>query len=275
MMLQFYHNQFNVNENFMDQNKLGSYDRFGYSWDRFSDITQDQLDQFDGWTSLVPKSSWHGKNVLDVGCGAGRNSFAILSNCALSCTSIDLDQRSLSRAKQNLAGFTNSRVMKLSIYESNFVNVFDIAVCIGVLHHLSNPKLALQKMCDSVKSGGLVLIWVYGSENLHWYIKIMDPLRKYFFSRIWLPFVYFLAVFPTIFLYIFTRLFKSNISYLQKMKLYKFKHIHHILFDQMIPLIANYWTEAEVIDLLKNAGLVNIRVSSVHDVSWCAIGTKS
>jgi SAM-dependent methyltransferase len=258
----------------MNQNKLGSFDRFGYSWERFSKITSDQLNQFEGWTALIPKASWAGKSVLDVGCGAGRNSYCILINGAESCTSIDLDDRSLSKAKANLSVFNNSTIINLSIYESTFINKFDIAVCIGVLHHLSNPKFALQKMHQAVKEGGTVLIWVYGCDNLNWYIKILNPLRKYLFSRLPLPIVYFLAYIPSSILYFYTRLVNPKIGYLKNLKSYKFNHIHHILFDQMIPIIANYWTGNEVINLLEDCGLSNIKMINVNDVSWCAMGTK-
>ena len=42
----------------------------------------------------------------------------------------------------------------------------------------------------------------------------------------------------------------------------------------MIPIIANYWTGNEVMNLLEDCGLSNIKIINVNDVSWCAVGTK-
>lgn len=53
----------------------GSSDRFGYSWDRFFDLSPDQEEQFRLWTTHVdPERGWKGVRFLDAGCGMGRNS---------------------------------------------------------------------------------------------------------------------------------------------------------------------------------------------------------
>jgi hypothetical protein len=47
-----------------------------------------------------------------------------------------------------------------------------------------------------------------------------------------------------------------------------------IVFDQMLPRIANYWKREEVEGLLRDAGLIDVQTASVNGMSWTAIGTR-
>ena len=42
----------------------------------------------------------------------------------------------------------------------------------------------------------------------------------------------------------------------------------------MLPRIANYWRRDEVEALMQQAGLQDIQLQWVNEVSWTAIGTK-
>ena len=53
-----------------------------------------------------------------------------------------------------------------------------------------------------------------------------------------------------------------------------FPHIRSIVFDQMLPKIAHYWPRATVEALLREAGLSDIKLNWVNEMSWSAIGTK-
>jgi hypothetical protein len=50
--------------------------------------------------------------------------------------------------------------------------------------------------------------------------------------------------------------------------------LRSIVFDQMLPRIAHYWPRDEVIELMTEAGLEDIRITSVNEVSWSVIGTR-
>ena len=253
----------------------GSPDRFGYSWQRFNDLTQEQETQFRGWTvHLSPERDWKGKSFLDGGCGAGRNSYWAMSYGAESCMAVDLDDRSLEAARRNLSGFPTAEIRKCSIYDIPFQDRFDIAFSVGVIHHLNDPQLAVRKLAQAVKPGGQVLIWVYGYENLEFYVNVLNPLRKLFFS--WMPLwlVRTLAWVPAALLWMLVRVGITPLGYLKLLRSFSLRHIHHIVFDQMLPRIANYWREKEAVALLEQAGLRDIRTSWVNEVSWSVIGTK-
>src|SRR5689334_5343170 len=97
--------------------RKGSPERFGYSWNRFHEITREQEQQFLLWTTNIPKEDWTGKRFLDAGCGAGRNSYWPMSYGAASCVAADLDERSLQAARENLARFSTAEVRRCSIYD--------------------------------------------------------------------------------------------------------------------------------------------------------------
>jgi SAM-dependent methyltransferase len=253
----------------------GSTDRFGYSWDRFNRPTPDQERQFQLWSAhLNPETDWRGKAFLDAGCGAGRNSYWALSYGASSCVAIDLDDRSLSAARKTLEGFPSATVQKCSIYEIPYENQFDIVFSIGVVHHLSDPPTAVRRLTRAAKPGGQVLVWVYGYENLKLYVNVVNPIRHALFSRMPLSMVNAIAWLPACVLWVLVRVGYTPVEYLKLLRRFSLPHIHHICFDQMLPRIAHYWRQEDAVALLEQAGLENIRVEAVNDVSWSVIGTK-
>jgi len=253
----------------------GSPERFGYSWQRFSTLTAEQERQFKGWTCPIdPNTGWRGQRFLDAGCGAGRNSYWPMTYGASGGVAFDLDDRSLDAARANLAEFPSVEVQKFSIYEIPYENQFDIAFSIGVVHHLDDPALALRQLAKATKPRGNVLIWVYGYENIEFYVNVLNPLRKAAFS--WMPLfiVRLMALLPAAVLYGLLRLGVTPLSYLRVLKSFSFSHLHQIVFDQMLPRTANYWRKDQAMKLLEQAGLVDIRAVHVNEISWTVIGLK-
>jgi SAM-dependent methyltransferase len=253
----------------------GSPDRFGYSWERFNRPTPDQDVQFRRWTvHLDPAIDWLGRRFLDAGCGAGRNSYWAMTYGAAGGLAVDIDERSLGAARANLARFPTVEVRFQSIYDLEESEAFDIVFSIGVIHHLSDPDLAIRHLVQAAKKGGRVLIWVYGYENMEFYVKVLNPLRVILLSRLPVGLVRWLAYPPAALLWVLLRLGIFNITYFRLLRQFSFRHLHHIVFDQMLPKVANYWTREEARDLFVRAGLADIRVQWVNEMSWSVIGTR-
>lgn len=256
-------------------NPLGSPERFGYSWDAFNKPTPEQEIQFQGWTAILgSKDFWLDKTFLDAGCGAGRNSLWPMTYGAKGGLGIDLDERSLEAARRNLNSYPSLEIRFQSIYELPEKDAFDVAFSLGVIHHLDNPELAVRQMVRSTKPGGKVLIWVYGRENLGLYVYLLNPLRTIVFSHMPLKMLHKLAWFPTVLLWLLVHSGLTRIEYLKLLKSFTLSHLHVIVFDQMLPKIAHYWRQDQVVALLEQAGLKEIQIESVNQISWSAVGSK-
>jgi SAM-dependent methyltransferase len=255
--------------------EAGSPERFGYSWERFSTLTTAQERQFMAWTSPIDRSTgWRGASFLDAGCGAGRNSYWPMTYGASQGVAFDLDERSLAAARANLMRFPQVQVETGSIYDIPYENRFDIVFSIGVVHHLSDPEKAVRELVKGAKPGGRVLVWLYGRENLGFYITILDPARKALFSWAPLSFVRLAALFPAAVLKVMLELGFTPLAYLKMLKSFPFEHLHHIVFDQMLPRTARYYRREEAVQLLAQAGLTNIEAFHVNKISWTVVGTK-
>jgi len=252
----------------------GSPDRFGYEWQHYSDLRPEHERQFLGWTVHLAPADWRGKTFLDVGCGMGRNSYWPLRYGAQSGVAIDVDCRSLSAARRTLEAFTNATVREASAYDVGYRNHFDIAFSIGVIHHLEYPERALKAMAESVRPGGLVLIWVYGLENNKWIVYFLSPLRRALFSRLPIGLVHHLSLYPAMLLWVVLRLGFQPIEYFRLLRGLSFRNIRSIVFDQMLPKIAHYWPRGKVESLMRGAGLENVKLAWINEMSWSAIGTR-
>jgi SAM-dependent methyltransferase len=252
----------------------GSPDRFGYSWAIFSEILPEHREQFIRWAAALPRSAWQDAQILDAGCGIGRNSHWAMVEGAAGGVAIDIDNRSLAAARQNLKPYSTIEVRNQSIYDIPEQNYFDIAFSIGVIHHLAEPAAALRQLVRAVKPGGYVLIWVYGRENMNWLTRYFDPIRRTVLSRLPLPLVYHLSLYPTAALWLALRMGMSHLQYYKLLRRFSFAHLRAVVFDQMIPRIAHYWPRETVEGLCRNAGLENISLIHVNDMSWSASGRK-
>lgn len=254
--------------------ELGSPDRFGYSWDIFSEILPVHQEQFRRWSAALPAEAWKGVQFLDAGCGMGRNSHWAMVEGAAGGVAIDLDERSLAAARKNLGTHPTVDVRKHSIYEIPFENTFDVAFSIGVIHHLADPEAAVKQLIKAAKPGGRVLIWVYGQENMGWLTRYFDPVRRLLLSRLPLGLVFHLSLYVSAALWLALRLGLSRLEYYKLLRGLPFRNLRVIVFDQMIPRVANYWPKEFVEALVRNAGLEDIRLVHVNEMSWSASGRK-
>ena len=205
----------------------------------------------------------------------GRNSYWPMTYGAAGGVAVDVDERSLQAARQTLSPYPSVAVEERSAYDLGFKDRFDIVFSIGVIHHLEFPEKALAAMADAAKPGGKVLIWVYGLENNRWIVNLLNPLRRALFSRLPIGIVHRLSLYPTALLWLALRLGFGRIEYFRLLRRMDFPHLRSIVFDQMLPKIANYWPRETVARLMQGIGLEDINLIWVNQMSWSAIGTKA
>lgn len=256
------------------RDRAGSPERFGYEWGRYADILPVYEEQFRRWTCHLSPEDWRGASFLDVGCGMGRNSVWPMTYGACAGVAVDIEERSLANARRNLAAFPSVDVLRASAYDLPFEDRFDTVFSIGVIHHLAEPERALQRMVRAAKPGGRVLIWVYGREGNEWLVSVLDPMRKLLFRQLPVSVVHHLSLYPTALLWVLLRAGLQPTEYFRLLTRFGFAHLRSITFDQMLPRIAHYWRRDEVRELMRAAGLEDVRIAAVNGMSWSAIGTR-
>lgn len=255
---------------------MGSTERFGYEWSRYDYLLDQYEKQFLGWIHPLERSWFKDKIVLDAGCGMGRNSYWPLKYGARKVVAFDFDVRSVEAAQRTLKQFPNADVRYGDIEKFDCDERFDLVFSIGVIHHLAHPAEALRNLARLLKPGGTLLIWVYGYEGNEWIVRYIDPLRIHVTSKLPVRMTHALAYFFSVPLYLFLHVFPQRRPYLKLLKSFRFDHVHSIVFDQLLPRIANYWRRDEVEALLRTVpGMRDISIHAANGMSWTATAVKS
>lgn len=257
------------------KNNMSSQERFGYEWNKYSHLDKNYEVQFKNWVYPLTASDFKEKKILDAGCGMGRNSYWCLKWGAKEVVAFDYDQRSVAASQKNLKEFNKAKILYKNIYELNWENEFDLVLSIGVIHHLEKPAEALKKLVNTLKPEGTLLIWVYSYEGNEWLVKYFNPLRKNITSKLPVSVVHLISYFFSLPLWLFVKIFKGPSNYLKQLSTFKFWHLHSIVFDQLLPKIANYWKKDEVLELFKDLNLKEIQINQpANNCGWTLIGKK-
>jgi len=254
---------------------MASQDRFGYEWSRYSSLDPNYEGQFWNWVAPLSAKDFAGKRVIDAGCGMGRNSYWALRAGAKEVLAFDYNESSLDSARKTLAEYKNVKIQFLDIHKIPFENEFDVAMSIGVIHHLEDSALALKGLFKSLVVGGTLVIWVYSKEGYEWVPKYINPIRKHITSKLPLVIVEAVSFVLSIPLYLFVKLAKPRSSYLRQLGSFGLAHIRSIVFDQLIPTIANYWTKEQVKQLFTDSGIKNFNIyRPSNENGWTVVAKK-
>jgi len=230
-----------------ERTSKGSPDRFGYEWSTYSSILPESRGQLERWLGPTTLASFRGKRVMDVGCGMGRNPYWYVEAGATHVVGVDMDDGSLAAARKNLAPFANARVVKASAHELDPAvhGTFDRVTCIGVLHHLAEPENALRKMWSCVAPGGDLVLWCYAKEGNRLMLPVIQTFRA-MGSRLPLSVTHGVAKMVTALSWPVIKTFPFRTDYYRRLRDLSFKNVESIIFDQMLPHIANYWTREDM-----------------------------
>jgi SAM-dependent methyltransferase len=161
---------------------------FGLQWNRFDQTQLDRRDdglllseqRFFAETGWIPQDLG-GKDILEVGSGAGRFSKVVLQQTTANLYSIDYSDAVSANFKNN-GKIAPSRfhLFQASIYEMPFLdNVFDKVFCLGVLQHTPDFQSSVKALIDKAKPGGDVVVDFYPIKG--WWTKIH---AKYIFRPV-------------------------------------------------------------------------------------------
>lgn len=115
--------------------------------------------------------------ILDAGCGTGVGTeYLVHLNPQAQITAIDLSAGALAVAKERCqrSGADRVEFRHLSLYDvEQLPGEFDLINCVGVLHHLPDPKRGLQALASKLAPGGIMHIFVYAAMG-RWEIQLMQ-----------------------------------------------------------------------------------------------------
>ena len=114
-------------------------------------------------SSLLEKHGLHaGSHMLDAGCGGGNVSLmaAKIVGDSGSVTAIDFDEKIIALAQKDAdeANVKNISFTAMSATDIDYQAEFDISYARFLLSHLKDPFTVLQKIIESTKPGGKVIV---------------------------------------------------------------------------------------------------------------------
>ena len=157
-------------------------ENFGFQWNKFAATQVDTANELSiSKNRFFAESKWDaedllGKNVLEVGSGAGRFTQVVLDHTKANLHSVDYSHAVEANFKNN---GPNSRLnlYQASIYEMPFVPAqFDKVFSFGVLQHTPDVEKSVKKLIEMAKPGGEVIVDFYPIKG--WWSKVT---AKYIF----------------------------------------------------------------------------------------------
>jgi SAM-dependent methyltransferase len=225
---------------------------------------------------LLPIEGVRGVSAAEIGSGSGRIVNMMMEAGAARLYAVEPSQ-AVESLRQNTSGYSD-RVEILNVRGDQLPPLnLDLVISIGVVHHIPDPDPVMSAAYAALKPGGQILLWLYGREGNELYLSIFEPLRTVtrrlphfllvpvahalnFGAGMYLSLARVLPLMRAYVINIFGR-FDRQTRYL-------------IVYDQLNPNYAKYYTRSEAIDLLKRAGFADIQVFHRHGYSWTVRGTR-
>ena len=120
-------------------------------------------------------------SILIAGCGTGNQILHANNYRNATITAIDLSSSSLafSQRKINEMGITNVNLIQMDLLEIFMLKEkFDVILCSGVLHHMSNPMQGLKTLLKVLKTNGYMKLGLYSELARYDIIKARKYIAK-------------------------------------------------------------------------------------------------
>jgi SAM-dependent methyltransferase len=271
----------------IEAEKQATADKFGWSWQEFTQEDDKYDEEFLGWIAPVRPEFFKDKVVLEGGCGKGRHTRRVAGWGARDIVAVDLSA-AVEVAFESTRGIENAHIVQADIYHLPLRRVFDYAFSVGVLHHLPDPRAGFRSLVSKVKPGGHVSAWVYGAENNQWIVRFVNPVREYVTSRMPSRLLFHLAKAPTALMYAASKLLYGPLNrtesgraiarhlfyndYMDFVSGFNWREQHNIVFDHLVAPTAFYISGGEFEGWWRDIQATDVVIGWRNKNSWRGFG---
>jgi SAM-dependent methyltransferase len=244
-------------------------DAFATSWNNLPAGSVYTSEQFSDWMAPLGEVDFRERDVLELGCGNGSLLVHTANWNPQRLVGVDLGA-SVETARANLqrAGARNTEIVQGDL--THFTSPgFDIVYCIGVLHHLQEPRTGFRAVLRNVRPSGRFHCWVYAREGNGIVVALVDPIRRIASRLPWWFTKYLIATPLAVPFYLYAKLLRALIGddtlRLRRVPLRdyclwiaprEFAFFRHVAFDQLVTPRTVYVRREEIEAWLSEAGEV-------------------
>jgi SAM-dependent methyltransferase len=187
-------------------------DSFGHEWAAFDYAegeTDEALDsQFLAYCTPIDLSQFNAKSSVaaDFGAGSGRWASRLLPYFSL-VYALEPSDGANKVLKNKFSKESRMKILQETVGANSIpAGSLDLAMSLGVLHHIPDTGLAIKDVASKIKSGGVFLCYLYykldnkplhyrglflASNSLRWVISRLPYALRKFIARVIASFVYF------------------------------------------------------------------------------------
>jgi SAM-dependent methyltransferase len=245
---------------------------FATSWNTVGAGPVYTHEQFVDWFAPIDPATVAGESVLEMGFGNG-SLLHHMAECRPSrLAGVELGD-TLAQTRKNLRHLPEGM---LDLHQGDLTTAdlghFDLVYCIGVLHHLDQPRAGFEAVLRHTRPGGRFHCWVYAEEGNQVVIHTVDPIRKVVCRLPWWLTKYGVALPLAIPYYAYAKTVRALSSdgdggsgtlarlvsrlpmadYSRWIAQRPFPFFHHVAFDQLVTPTTHYLSRATVDSFLQH-----------------------
>ena len=260
---------------------------FSDSWDNCFSASPYTLAQVREWFAPLEMEALAGREVCELGCGNG-GLLQYAARFSRTVTGVELG-RCVNVARGNFrrlgldhVAFAQEDILS---FAETHRGQYDFVYCIGVLHHMQDPRKGFEAVVRATRPGGRFHCWVYGYEGNFLIRSGVEPLRRIASRLPWRLNKYGLALPLAIPFYLASQAVKRLprtpfarlvplYGYLCWIADYRFAFHHHVAFDQLVSPQTTYLRRETIAAWLAKSGLQETYLLPRNGNSWTFGGVK-
>jgi SAM-dependent methyltransferase len=237
-------------------------DAFATSWNNLPRGSVYSREQFEEWFDPLSREDVVGTRVLELGCGGGSLLTHVAAWQPSELIGVDLGS-SVETAELNMhaIGADNFRIVRhdMTTYAAS---PCELVYCIGVLHHLKEPRAGFDAVLRNVAPRGRFHCWVYAHEGNGVIRRVVDPIRRLASRLPWWLIKYGIATPLVVPYYLYAKALNAlRWTALRRLPLYDyslwiakrdFAFFRHVAFDQLVTPQTVYFRRATIEEWLRD-----------------------